>query len=233
MALQYSRDLLLPDDEEGASDDAAPPPPLVLPPSQTWVLDTVPGRADPSVRGVLRAISSVNLADVESRSHLIEILTTDEERGGVADGGVAAWIATNLRGKEGEFEWTFDLDVANELVDNFRGQDLVRTIGDVTTAAARGVDAARPTRGTDVHLVVAGRNGSWTEDAIAELRGIPSYREPTSSSPSTSPPPPPPPSPSAFRMHRLEKAGHWVHVDDVEGLMDLMVEGLRDVVRGV
>jgi hypothetical protein len=28
-------------------------------------------------------------------------------------------------------------------------------------------------------------------------------------------------------MHTLEKAGHWVHVDDLEGLLELMVGALR------
>ncbi|KAL7479265.1 hypothetical protein ACHAW6_005000 [Cyclotella cf. meneghiniana] len=30
-----------------------------------------------------------------------------------------------------------------------------------------------------------------------------------------------------FRMHMLEKVRHWVHVDDLEGLLELMVEAMR------
>ncbi|KAL7489252.1 LOW QUALITY PROTEIN: hypothetical protein ACHAW6_015646 [Cyclotella cf. meneghiniana] len=30
-----------------------------------------------------------------------------------------------------------------------------------------------------------------------------------------------------FQMHTLDKAGHWVHVDDLEGSLELMVEALR------
>jgi hypothetical protein len=64
-----------------------------------------------------------------------------------------------------------------------------------------------------IHLVMAGRNKEWTEEIVDGLRSIPGASE------------------ERFRMHRLEKAGHWIHVDDLEGLLDVMVEGLKDHVQ--
>ena len=57
---------------------------------------------------------------------------------------------------------------------------------------------------------MAVRNKEWTEEILDGLRSIPGALEE-----------------QRFRMHRLERAGHWVHVDDLEGLLDLMVESLK------
>jgi len=61
----------------------------------------------------------------------------------------------------------------------------------------------------DVHLVMAGKNKEWSQEVVNKLEGIP--RDPA----------------ERFQMHRLEKAGHWVHVDDLDGLLDLMVGALK------
>jgi pimeloyl-ACP methyl ester carboxylesterase len=60
----------------------------------------------------------------------------------------------------------------------------------------------------DVHLVTGGKNREWTDSVVDALRSIP--RQPA----------------DRFQMHKLEEAGHWVHTDDLEGLLDLMVGAL-------
>lgn len=61
----------------------------------------------------------------------------------------------------------------------------------------------------EVHLVMAGRNKEWTQEIVVGLENI--QRNPL----------------GRFQMHNLEKAGHWVHVDDLEGLLELMVRALN------
>lgn len=61
----------------------------------------------------------------------------------------------------------------------------------------------------EVHLVMAGKNKEWTPNVVERLQNIP--RDPL----------------DRFQMHKLEKAGHWVHVDDLESLLDLMVGALQ------
>lgn len=61
----------------------------------------------------------------------------------------------------------------------------------------------------DVHLVMAGKNKEWSQEVVNKLEGIP--RDPA----------------ERFQIHILEKAGHWVHVDDLDGLLDLMVGALK------
>ena len=60
-----------------------------------------------------------------------------------------------------------------------------------------------------VHLVMAGRNHEWTQHIIDGLQSI--QREPS----------------ERFQLHKLVNAGHWVHVDDLEGLLELMVGSLK------
>lgn len=211
-------------------------------PKQTWILDSVPGIADKSVHGVLRAISSLSMdgtTTIPSRKCVVDALTSEPHG---LDLSLARWIATNLRdarsgtgggggrsSSPSHLEWAFDLDVANELIRNFADQDFVRMIRDVTSGSSASASASSSPRSdddedaipsTDVHLVMAGRNESWTDDIVSELESIPSFI-PESSSPLA-------PSPSSsFRMHKLDKAGHWVHVDDLDGLLTLMIDGLR------
>ncbi|KAL7550938.1 hypothetical protein ACHAWF_014141 [Thalassiosira exigua] len=172
-------------------------------PKQTWVLDCVPGMPDPSVHGVLRSISSLPLP-IPSKGWVVETLTSEHGM----NKGVAMWIASNLRDRgDGSFEWIFDLGIANELVGNFSDQDFGGLLREVTTPSDCGTKKT-----SAVRLVMAGKNKGWTEEIISELESVPSFRDTPCSS---------------FRMHRLDDAGHWVHVDDLEGLLGLMLEGLR------
>lgn len=62
-------------------------------------------------------------------------------------------------------------------------------------------------RGTpEHHLLVAGRSDRWTGSMRERVRGLP---------PSTS-----------VRLHELPKAGHWVHVDNPDGLLAILREHL-------
>lgn len=61
----------------------------------------------------------------------------------------------------------------------------------------------------EVHLVMAGRNKEWTSSVVERLQNIP--RDPI----------------ERFQIHKLDKAGHWVHVDALDELLDVMVEALK------
>jgi len=137
--------------------------------------------------------------------------------------GVSMWMATNLRdngqgGNAKSFDWIFDLDIANDLVENFSEQDIVEMIRDITSESTalskKGTENGRLNKST-VQLVMAGKNKLWSEEIVSKLESIPSFQNSTT------------PSSSLFRMHTLDKAGHWVHVDDLEGLLKLMVDGLQ------
>lgn len=117
---------------------------------------------------------------------------------------IAQWIATNLKGKKDDFSWVFDLDIANELVTNFADQNFTEMIRGITDGSSS-VDLS-------IQLVMAGRNKEWKEDIVANLQSIPTFG-------------------NSFHMHKLENAGHWVHVDAVNELTQLMVDGLSNTSR--
>jgi hypothetical protein len=59
---------------------------------------------------------------------------------------------------------------------------------------------------TDVHLVRGGKNHGWKDGNVLEtLESMASEDK-------------------GFRLHTLHDAGHWVHVDDLKGLVKLFEE---------
>jgi len=191
IALQYSHTLCTTDNTQ-----------QIEAPRQTWILDSVPGKADPSVHGVLNAISSLP-TPIPSKTWLIDTLVKEHKM----NKAIAQWIATNLRDNgDDALEWIFNLHIANELVQNFSEQDFTKMIHDVTHPSSNDDDMKK--KKSTVQLVMAGRNKSWSEEIIKELESIPSFRD-------------------RLHLHTLDKAGHWVHVDDPEGLLKVMVEGLE------
>lgn len=183
-------------------------------PSQTYLLDTVPGQADPSVHSVLKAISSFQ-TPIESKASLVDTMMKEYR----ISKPVAAWIASNVYRTENGLDWVFDLDVANELVSNFSDQNLVEQIADVSETPSKPLlyqsmtyDAYQDNcDASQVHLVVGGKNKLWTSDVLEDLRSVPSFG--TSKN-------------SMFQMHTLDDAGHWVHVDCLEGLVKVLVDNL-------
>ena len=184
-------------------------------PKQTWILDSVPGIADPSVHGVLRAISSIPLP-VPSKKWLVDTLISKPYN---LELHLSRWIMTNLHDKnDGRgLRWVFDLDIANELIMNFDNQDFVNMISNITSIP----DPYSSTSSSSVHLVMAGKNKNWTDEIVSKLKSIHTYRREEESSSLSYP------TQSLFQMHKLEKAGHWVHVDDLEGLLRLMINEIQ------
>jgi pimeloyl-ACP methyl ester carboxylesterase len=65
-----------------------------------------------------------------------------------------------------------------------------------------------PAAGVDVHLLRAGREPRWTGQLIAELDAA---RHPR------------------LHVHVLANAGHWVHVDDLPGLLGILTPALASI----
>jgi len=66
---------------------------------------------------------------------------------------------------------------------------------------------------SSIHKIIAARNSTWTNDILQELETIRGESDNSSSSSSSSPPP--------LHLVTLD-AGHWVHIDDLDGLMKSM-----------
>jgi len=172
----------------------------VRPPRASWILDSVPGSAHGSVADVVNAVSAVPIP-IPSKNHLVEDLT--KNRG--VDKAIAMWMTTNLTKSDcgNGFRFAFDLNVALEVLDEFPRQDYA---GRLRAAAGgrMGGGTLSSGRSSVVNVVMAGKNGAWTDDVVAEVEAV--GRDVA----------------GRVRSHRLPNAGHWVHVDDLDGLMGLM-----------
>jgi pimeloyl-ACP methyl ester carboxylesterase len=168
-----------------------------------WLLDTVPHALDASVRHVLDVARRIQ--DDDSRSSLYaqqrdlaQQLQTKQYGLSLA---MAQWLATQYSVTEQRF--VFDLDVAESLVQDFVQHDF----WDLLT---RALDDAKQTN-RSVHLIVAGQNPSWTTatttkstTALEAVQTLARTHAPR------------------FTCHVLPAAGHWVHVDDLPGVLAAM-----------
>jgi pimeloyl-ACP methyl ester carboxylesterase len=158
--------------------------------TQAWVLDSVPG-AQEATEGseITRVISAVRAVPVPaaSRRDVVEHLV---QKSGLS-GGLAEWMATNLKREGQQYTWMFDIDGIEALMADYFRMDL----WDFLEA---------PRESPEIQLVVAERSDRWTPELRARARALPpatrvTYRE-------------------------LPNAGHWVHVDNSEGLLAMMRE---------
>ena len=182
-------------------------------PDHIWLLDTVPDVPDPTARLVLEILQSLlsrgsgPALRSDVRLWLSETESLSEE--------LIEWLTMQWIETEGRF--LFDVAVVRELLD------------DITNAeeAGRGslwdqMDALRRPASNEeeegnavvpLHLVQAGSNPAW--DA-AHPRRLRDFRALAATTPFVT-------------HHILPTAGHWVHVDDLPGLLRIIasVHGVR------
>jgi pimeloyl-ACP methyl ester carboxylesterase len=108
--------------------------------------------------------------------------------------GLAQWLTSSATLSTNGLEWGFELSVVNALMPEFKSQDFM---GKLEHLVLTGND------NNVVHLVRGEKNVGWTVDMVSKLQDL-SIR-----------------SNGRFFLHALPKAGHWVHVDDLPGLVNL------------
>jgi len=112
--------------------------------------------------------------------------------------GLANWLGTSLERKEEGFVWRFDLDKIPLLLDDYFDLDLWPFLESVANSSSP--DDVR------YELLVAENSDRWSgsmKDRADALRGSP-----------------------RLRVHRLKDSGHWVHVDNPDGLLDILAQYL-------
>ena len=159
---------------------------------RVWLLDTVPGEANESVERVIAAVTELSEQSAVADRKTLVSQLTSSQYG--IDMGTAQWLAaqTKTNKKSGTTEFLFDLTVANDLLADFHSQDFNAMLNDVVEGGIR------------VDLVRGEKNRGWTESTMGPLRDLEKQAV------------------RHFGMHSLPKAGHWVHVDDLPGLLGVM-----------
>jgi cyclic pyranopterin phosphate synthase len=121
------------------------------------------------------------------------------------DTGIAQWLASSYNNKTGDFG--FDLKLVQDIKPEFAHQDfigLVRTI--LENNERRLSEDSNSTKTTTIHLVRGGKNKAWSIEILRQLESL--ARE----------------YPTTLYLHVLPSAGHWVHVDDLPGLVELFAK---------
>ncbi len=125
---------------------------------QVWALDSLPGAQRPTasteivrVIEAVRSLSTPAPGRAEALRHLVEGVGLPK--------GLAQWLATNLvRGPQG-YEWKFDIDAIEELMNDYFRADLWPYL-----ESAKGA--------VSVELVVAEGSDRWTGDTRARAERI-------------------------------------------------------------
>jgi pimeloyl-ACP methyl ester carboxylesterase len=170
-------------------------------PQRLVLLDTVPGGLNASVMHVM-AVAEQFLSAVSetstTRKELVHQLT--QEHG--IDLATAQWLGGSYDTQTREF--SFSLKGAKNLVQCFFERNnptgsFVETIEHVLRQNAK-IER--------IDIVRGGKNPSWNsvQDQVLQLEALERV----------------PPSQSQLRVHLLPKAGHWVHMDDLPGLIQAL-----------
>ena len=113
---------------------------------------------------------------------------------------LANWLATSLKRCPEGYAWRFELEAIGELLEDYFSVDYWGQL----EAIAADETAARPR----YDLLVAENSDRWSgsmQDRATSLRGG-----------------------ARLDVHLLRDAGHWVHVDNPEGLLTILDEHLLD-----
>nr|XP_010943783.1 protein ABHD11 [Elaeis guineensis] len=163
-------------------------------PKQLWVLDSVPGEVK----------SDASDGEVEKVLHTLKSLPSSlPSRQWVVDHmlslgfskSLSEWIGSNLK-KEGEHAtWTFNLQAAIDMFNSYRETSYWSLL-------------EHPPKGLEIAIVQAENSDRWQGDVLQKLEGLCRKGETAGG--------------GKVSLHVLPKSGHWVHVDNPKGLLEIM-----------
>ncbi|XP_031481353.1 uncharacterized protein LOC116251306 [Nymphaea colorata] len=176
----------------------------VVLPKQLWVLDSVPHEVnsdnnDLEVEKVLHTLQSLS-TPLPSRRWLVEHMIKQGFSKALSE-----WVGSNLKvdstGKQ--MTWAFNLSGCVEMFDSFLQKDYWPLL-------------EKPPKGTDIMIVRAERSDRWTPEVIQKLESLTSKGAEEASK-------------GRVLYHVLPDAGHWVHVDNPKGLLDIMIPHMKSL----
>ena len=195
-------------------------------PHEVWLLDTVPGGMNQQVMDIVQKLHDFSKEYTlnrpkESTPNDQDGKVRNDERTLVArrlyqdygiDQATSQWLASAFQpshNEEGQcFE--FDLRVIDDLIQDFDKQDFVHQLETILQVNDDD-DAGRPT--TRIDLVCAGNNPAWQAPENKPVVDYLKYELVPRHEPH-------------FQIHVVPKAGHWVHIDNLSGLLQVMARPL-------
>lgn len=177
---------------------------IIEPPTQTWMLDAIPGKPQADVRDVIYALSDIK--SITSKKDLIRDLTSSKKY--QVSPQIASWMTTNLipsKRKEGTFSFSFDLDLAHDVLNDMDNQDFFERYENIYK-----YEEGKKRRNLQINIVRGGKNKSWSPEILDKFDSFLGKHNSNNY--------------CFMQMHLLKNAGHWVHIDDLDGLLHAMDE---------
>lgn len=175
---------------------------------QVWVLDSTPGSVPPSGGDVEKVLSTLRSLPhpIPSRKWLVAHL---QEFG--YSRGLSEWMASNLKrvdpsSSNEEMTWLFNVDGATEMYESYKNFDYFSFLED-------------PPKGMSIDFVRAERSDRWHPETLLPLERLAeksrNYGEGEKS--------------GKVGLHLLPNAGHWLHMDNPKGLVELLAPSFANL----
>ncbi|XP_068664015.1 uncharacterized protein [Aristolochia californica] len=163
-------------------------------PKQLWLLDSEPGEVNPDCTN----------GEVEKVLYTLQNLPASlPSRRWVVEHllelgfskSLSEWIGSNLKKAGDHFTWSFNLEGANEMFNSYRSTGYWSLL-------------ENPPKGLEISLVRAENSDRWSLPKVQRLESLVNDGERSDV--------------GKFLMHVLPNSGHWVHVDNPKGLLEIM-----------
>ncbi|XP_065857746.1 uncharacterized protein [Euphorbia lathyris] len=163
-------------------------------PKQLWILDSLPGEVSPeNSDGEVEKVLKT-LQSLPSSFPSRRWLVNHIIELGFSK-TLAEWIGTNLK-KNGEQEtWAFNLDATVQMFDSYRETSYWPLL-------------ENPPKGTEVGMVIAENSDRWDQDVIKRIEKLADRKGNESE--------------GKVSHYVLPNSGHWVHVDNPKGLLEIV-----------
>ncbi|KAL2900162.1 Protein ABHD11 [Bienertia sinuspersici] len=163
-------------------------------PKQLWVLDSVPGVVNPedSSGEVERVLET--LQSLPSPISSRRWLVEHMMKLGFSK-SLSEWLGTNLKKSNDHEVWTFNIEGAVQMFNSYREKDYWPLL-------------EHPPKGMEISIVQAENSDRWDARVVQRLEVLSKKERDVPE--------------GKFSLHVLPKAGHWVHVDNPKGLLEIV-----------
>nr|GME08454.1 protein ABHD11 [Ipomoea batatas] len=169
---------------------------------QLWILDSVPGKVgQENSDGEVEKVLQT-LQSLPSSIPSRKWLVDYLLKLGFSK-ALSEWLGSNLKKSGDEMTWTFNIDAAVQMFQSYRETDYWPLL-------------EHPPKGTEISIVRAEKSDRWEPEVIERLESLGSRKSNEAE--------------GKFSYHILPNSGHWVHVENPKGLLQIVAPKLSSLV---